>query len=37
VLRKAGISITPAEKDRIEIADFGLGEFKKTAWPSWCT
>ena len=27
---QAGLVITPAEKDRIEIADFGLGEFEQT-------
>ena len=27
---KAGIFITEAERDRIEIADFGLGEFEQT-------
>lgn len=29
-LREAGIVLTPAEEDRIEIADFGLGEFELT-------
>ena len=27
---QAGLVITPAEKDRIEIADFGLGDFEQT-------
>jgi D-lyxose ketol-isomerase len=29
-LKKAGIVITPAEAEQIEIADLGLGEFEKT-------
>jgi D-lyxose ketol-isomerase len=29
-LRKASLYITPEEKARIEIADFGLGEFERT-------
>lgn len=27
---RAGIALTPAEQENIEIADFGLGEFEKT-------
>ena len=30
MLRQAGIVITPAERDRVEVADFGLGELEKT-------
>ena len=30
LFRQAGIFITPAEHDRIEIADFGLNEFEQT-------
>lgn len=30
LFRKAGIVVTDAEKSRIEIADFGLGEFEQT-------
>jgi D-lyxose ketol-isomerase len=30
LLKKAGIVITPEEKGRIEVADFGLGELEKT-------
>jgi D-lyxose ketol-isomerase len=30
LFRQAGLVITPAEKDRIEIADFGLGDFERT-------
>lgn len=30
LFRKAGLVITPAERDHIEIADFGLSEFEKT-------
>jgi D-lyxose ketol-isomerase len=30
LFQQAGIFITPAEQDRIEIADFGLGEFEQT-------
>lgn len=29
-LEKAGIVITPAEEDRLEVADLGLGEFEST-------
>jgi len=29
-LKNASIAVTPAEEDRIEIADFGLDEFEKT-------
>src|SRR5258708_9609704 len=29
-LQRAGIVLTPQERDRIEVADFGLGELKKT-------
>jgi len=29
-LKKAGIVITPAEEENMEIADVGLGEFEKT-------
>jgi D-lyxose ketol-isomerase len=29
-LDRIGIALTPAEEDRIEIADFGLGEFEST-------
>ena len=28
--RQAGLVITPAEKERIEVADFGLSEFERT-------
>ncbi|MFH1571478.1 MAG: D-lyxose/D-mannose family sugar isomerase [Gemmatimonadota bacterium] len=30
LFRQAGIVVTPAEKARIETADFGLGEFERT-------
>jgi D-lyxose ketol-isomerase len=30
LLQKAGIVITPAERARFEVADFGLGELEKT-------
>src|ERR1039458_2437604 len=30
MLKNAGIEITPEEKGRIEVADFGLGELEKT-------
>jgi D-lyxose ketol-isomerase len=30
LLEKAGIVITPEEKGRIEVADFGLNELEKT-------
>ena len=30
MLRQAGLVITPAERDRVEVADFGLGELEKT-------
>ena len=30
MLKKAGIKITPEEKGRIEVADFGLNELEKT-------
>ena len=30
IAKKAGLVLAAAEKDRIEIADFGLGEFEKT-------
>lgn len=30
LFRKAGIYITPAEREQIEIADFGLGQFTDT-------
>ena len=30
LFRKAGIHLTPAEKRRIEAADFGLGQFEET-------
>jgi D-lyxose ketol-isomerase len=30
MLQKAGMVITPAELDRFEVADFGLGELEKT-------
>ncbi len=30
LMRKAGLVITEAEKNRIEIADFGLGQFEQT-------
>ena len=30
LLKKAGIVITPAERERFEVADFGLGELEKT-------
>jgi D-lyxose ketol-isomerase len=30
LMRTAGLYITPAEKQRIETADFGLGQFEKT-------
>lgn len=29
-LQQAGIVLTPEEKDRIKVADFGLGELEKT-------
>src|SRR5947207_11647756 len=29
-LKRAGIVLTPEEHERIEVADFGLGELKKT-------
>src|ERR1044071_5643154 len=29
-LQRAGIVLTPDERERIEVADFGLGELKKT-------
>ena len=30
LFRQAGLVITPAEQERIEIADFGLGDFQRT-------
>src|SRR5690348_7193306 len=30
MLEQAGLKITPAERDRFEVADFGLGELEKT-------
>lgn len=30
MLKHAGIVITPAERERFEVADFGLGELDKT-------
>src|SRR5213596_1973797 len=30
MLRQAGFTITPAERERLEVADFGLGELAKT-------
>ena len=30
LFRKAGIVLTPAEQEQIEIADFGLGQFEQT-------
>jgi D-lyxose ketol-isomerase len=30
MLQKAGLPITPAERERIEVADFGLDELEKT-------
>ena len=30
MLRQTGLVITPAERDRVEVADFGLGELEKT-------
>ena len=30
LFQQAGLVITPAEQERIEIADFGLGEFEQT-------
>ncbi len=30
MLRRAGIAITPEERSRIEVADFGLGELERT-------
>ena len=30
MLERAGLVITPAERDRIEVADFGLGELERT-------
>jgi D-lyxose ketol-isomerase len=30
MLRQAGLVITPAERNRVEVADFGLGELEKT-------
>lgn len=30
LLKNAGIAITPAERERIEVADFGLNELEKT-------
>lgn len=30
MLSKAGIVITPAERERFEVADFGLGELERT-------
>jgi D-lyxose ketol-isomerase len=30
LLQQAGIVITPAERERFEVADFGLGELEKT-------
>ncbi|MEW5976236.1 MAG: D-lyxose/D-mannose family sugar isomerase [Acidobacteriota bacterium] len=30
MLREAGMVITPAERERFEVADFGLGELEKT-------
>ncbi|GEM_PF-3100180 len=32
---KADIVITEEEKSRIEIADFGLGQFEQTGWACW--
>jgi D-lyxose ketol-isomerase len=29
-LEDAGIVLTPAERESIEIADFGLGDFERT-------
>jgi len=30
MLAEAGLKITPAERKRFEVADFGLGELEKT-------
>jgi D-lyxose ketol-isomerase len=30
LLKQAGIVITPAERERFEVADFGLGDLEKT-------
>ena len=30
MLQQAGLTITPAERERLEVADFGLGELAKT-------
>lgn len=30
MLEQAGLVVTPAERDRVEVADFGLGELEKT-------
>ena len=30
MLREAGLAITPAERERFEVADFGLNELEKT-------
>src|SRR5712692_6139151 len=30
MLKQAGFTITPAERERLEVADFGLGELEKT-------
>src|SRR5579864_3190681 len=30
MLQQAGFTITPAERERLEVADFGLGELEKT-------
>ena len=30
ILEESGLKITPAERERFEVADFGLGELEKT-------
>ena len=30
MLRQAGIAITPEERSRVEVADFGLGELERS-------
>jgi D-lyxose ketol-isomerase len=30
LLERAGVAITPEERSRFEVADFGLGELEKT-------
>ena len=30
MLQQAGLAITPAERERLEVADFGLGELERT-------